>query len=290
MRKIREGGIRNAEGGMISQILRKPSKRFLLPALERLPVVSFYAKTRGWPFVIAWIHRVAGVLLALYVLVHLYTLSYLVTPTVYDSKMKVFGFFFFTLLEWLLAFPVIFHAFNGGRLILFEIFGARNDRSMLRWVFGLSATYILLQALLIIMGNQSVSLILFWLTIVILSSCLVVPVTSKIWNIDGAISWKLQRISGAYLLIMIPAHFLFMHLQPGVGHEAYVVISRMQNIFIKFVDLTLVIAVLYHAGYGLISISKDYITSRILQSGFSFLVIFVLAVFGWIGIRLTLTL
>jgi succinate dehydrogenase hydrophobic membrane anchor protein len=161
---------------------------------------------------------------------------------------------------------------------------------MLRWVFGLSATYILLQALLIIMGNQSVSLILFWLAIVILSSCLVVPVTSKIWNIDGAISWKLQRISGAYLLTMIPAHLLFMHLQPGVGHEAYVVITRMQNIFIKFIDLTLVIAVLYHGGYGLISISKDYIASRILQSGLSFLVVFVLAVFGWIGIRLTLTL
>jgi succinate dehydrogenase / fumarate reductase cytochrome b subunit len=135
MRKIREGGIRNAEGGMISQILIKPSKRFLLPALERLPVVSFYAKTRGWPFVIAWMHRVAGVLLTLYVLVHIYTLSFLVTPAVYDSKMKVFGFFFFALVEWLLAVPVIFHAFNGGRLILFEIFGARNDRSMLRWVF-----------------------------------------------------------------------------------------------------------------------------------------------------------
>ena len=273
---------------MLSQILRKPSKRSFLSALERIPLVSFYAKTRGWPFVIAWMHRVAGVLLTLYVLVHIYTLSYLATPAVYDSKMQVFGRFFFTLLEWLLAVPVIFHALNGGRLILFEIFGSRNDRSLLGWVFGLSAVYVLLQALLIIMGNQSVSLILFWLTIVIISSCLVVPVTSKIWKIEGAISWKLQRISGAYLIIMIPAHLLFMHLQPGVGHEAYVVITRMQNIFIKFVDLTLVFAVLFHAGFGLISISKDYITSGILQSGFSFLVIFVLAVFGWMGVKITL--
>jgi succinate dehydrogenase hydrophobic anchor subunit len=46
--------------------------------------------------------------------------------------------------------------------------------------------------------------------------------------------------------------------------------------------------VLYHAGYGLISISKDYIASRILQSGFSFLVIFALALFGWIGVKITL--
>jgi succinate dehydrogenase hydrophobic membrane anchor protein len=275
---------------MISQILKKPYKRSFSPALEHIPVVSYYAKTRGWPFVIAWMHRLAGVLLSLYVLVHIYTLSFLATPTGYDSKMKAFGFFPFTFLEWLLAVPVIFHAFNGGRLILFEIFGARNDRPMLRWVFGLSATYVLLQALLVVMGNQSVSSIFFWLTIVILSSCLVVAVTSKIWNVRGAISWKLQRISGVYLLIMIPAHLLFMHLQPGVGHEAYVVIARMQNIFIKFVDLTLVIAVLYHAGYGLISISKDYITSRILQYSISFLVIFVLAVFGWIGVKLIIVL
>jgi len=275
---------------MISQILKKSYKRSFFPALEHIPIVSFYAKTRGWPFVIAWMHRVTGVLLTFYVLVHIYTLSFLATPAGYDSKMKIFGFFFFTLLEWLLAVPVIFHAFNGGRLVLFEIFGARNDGSMLRWVFGLSATYVLLQALLIVMGNQSVSIIFYWLTIVTLSFCLVVAVTSKIWNIDGAISWKLQRISGAYLLIMIPAHLLFMHLQPGVGHEADIVIARMQNIFIKFVDLTLVIAVLYHAGYGLISISKDYLTSRIFQFGFSFLVIFVLAVFGWIGVKLIIVL
>ena len=127
-------------------------------------------------------------------------------------------------------------------------------------------------------------------TILIFSCCLVVAVTLKIWNIEGAISWKLQRISGTYLIIMIPAHLLFMHLQPGVGHEASVVISRMQNIFIKFVDLILVISVLFHSGYGLISISKDYMRSRILQSGVSFLVVFVMAVFGWMGIRLTLTL
>jgi succinate dehydrogenase hydrophobic membrane anchor protein len=113
-------------------------------------------------------------------------------------------------------------------------------------------------------------------------------VTSKIWSIDGATSWKLQRISGAYLIIMIPAHLLFMHLQPSVGHEANVVIARMQHMFIKLVDITLVTAVLYHAGYGLISISKDYIKSGILQKGLSLLIIFIMAIFGWIGVKLTI--
>ena len=157
-------------------------------------------------------------------------------------------------------------------------------------MFGLSATYVLLHAFLMIMGNQSVSPVFFWLTVIILSLCPVIVVTSKIWRIDGATSWKLQRISGAYLIIMIPAHLLFMHLQPSVSHEANVVIARMQNMFIKLVDITLVIAVLYHAGYGLISISKDYIESRILQRSLSFLIILMMAVFGWIGVKLTIIL
>jgi succinate dehydrogenase / fumarate reductase cytochrome b subunit len=258
--------------------------------LENLPVAAFYAKTRGWSFVIAWMHRIAGVLLALYALIHIYTLSFLTTPHEYDSKMKAFGFFIFSFMEWLLAVPAIFHALNGGRLILYEIFGNRNDSKIIPWVFGLSATYVLLHAFLMVMGNQSVSPIFFWLTVFMLSLCPVIMVTSKIWKVDGATLWKLQRISGAYLIIMIPAHLLFMHLQPSVGHEANVVIARMQNMFIKLADTTLVIAVLYHAGYGLISISKDYIKSGILQQGLSLLIIFIMTIFGWIGIKLTIIL
>jgi succinate dehydrogenase hydrophobic membrane anchor protein len=267
---------------------QKPYKLLYSRALQNLPVAAFYAKTRGWPFVIAWMHRIAGVLLAFYILIHIYTLSFLTTPHGYDSKMKAFGFFIFSFMEWLLAAPVIFHALNGGRLILYEIFGNRDDNRIIQWVFGLSATYVLLHAFLMIMGNQSVSPTFFWLTVFILSLCPVIAVTSKIWRIDGAASWKLQRISGAYLIIMIPAHLLFMHLQPSVGHEANLVIARMQNMFIKLVDITLVIAVLYHAGYGLISISKDYIKSAGLQKGLSLLIIFILAVLGWIGVKVAI--
>jgi succinate dehydrogenase hydrophobic anchor subunit len=271
-------------------ISQKPLNRYVLPAIENLPMIGVYAKTRGWPFVIAWAHRVAGVLLALYVLLHIYTLSYLATPDIYDAKMKVYGFFLFSFLEWLLAFPVIFHALNGGRLISYEIFGARSDRLILMWVFGLAVIYVLLLALLMILGTQSVTPVFFWLMASILSLCLVVLVASKIWQIKGSVSWKLQRISGAYLFIMIPAHLLFMHLQPAVGHEAGVVIARMQHLFIKLVDITLVVAVLFHAGYGLISIGKDYMTSRILQKCLTFFVILVMAVFGWIGVKLIIIL
>ena len=277
-----------AIGVMSTSYLKKQFEHFFQPGLEKIPAISFYARTRGWPFVIAWGHRIAGVLLTLYVLLHIYTLSFLVTPGSYDAEMKVYGFFLFSFLEWLLALPVIFHALNGGRLISFELFGTRTDRLILMWVFGLTVIYVLLQAVLMILGTQSVTPVFFWLTVSILSLCLVVLVTTKIWQIKGSVSWKLQRISGAYLFIMIPAHLLFMHLQPAVGHEASVVIARMQHIFIKLVDITLVVAVLFHAGYGLVSIGKDYITSRILQKFLTFLVILVISVFGWIGVKIIL--
>jgi succinate dehydrogenase hydrophobic anchor subunit len=275
---------------MISSYFKKPRAQLILSGLENVPIVSFYAKTRGWPFVIAWIHRISGLLMLLYIGIHIYTLSFLATPDAYDAQMKLFGFFPFPILEWLLAVPVIFHALNGGRLILYEIFGIRKDESMIRWVLGLSATYFSLLGLLMIMGNQSVSPVFFWLSIFIVGILTGYPVVSKIWYIAGSFAWKLQRITGAYLFVMIPAHLLFMHLQPAIGHEAGIVIARMQNGFIKFIDLTLVVGVLYHAGYGLTAIIRDYLSSRLLQTSLAYLIFLVMAVFAWISIRLTLTI
>jgi succinate dehydrogenase hydrophobic anchor subunit len=140
------------------------------------------------------------------------------------------------------------------------------------------------------MGNQTVSSIFFWLIIFIVGILPGYVVASKIWNVAASITWKLQRISGAYLIVMIPAHLLFMHLQPTVGHEAGIVIARMQNGFIKFIDLTLVIGVLYHAGYGLTAIIRDYLRSRLLQTSLAYLIFLIMAVFAWISIRLTLTI
>ena len=272
---------------MITHFSKTSFVQLILSGLENVPVVSFYAKTRGWPFVLAWTHRISGLLMVIYIGIHIYTLSFLATPDAYDAKMKLFSFFPFSFLEWLLAAPVIFHAVNGGRLILYEIFGIRNDESMIRWVLGLSATYFLLLGMLMVLGNQAVSPIFFWLIIFILAILPGYLLASKIWDVAALITWKLQRISGAYLIVMIPAHLLFMHLQPAAGHEAGMVIARMQNGFIKFIDLTLVIGVLYHAGYGLTAIIRDYLGSRLLQTSWAFFIFFMMAVFAWIGIKLT---
>ena len=103
--------------------------------LNRIPYVAFYARTRGWEFILSWSHRITGLLLVLYVWFHLITLSALSIPGDYDAKMALFSTPLVVFFEWLLAIPVIFHAVNGGRLMLFEIYGYRDDTTMIRWLF-----------------------------------------------------------------------------------------------------------------------------------------------------------
>jgi len=154
----------------------------------------------------------------------------------------------------------------------------------------LSVVYVLLLGLMMMIGNQSVTPGFFWLTTMIVAASLVVVVASRVWKTAAPVGWKLQRISGGFLLLMVPAHMLFMHLNTSTGHEAAVVIARMQNAFIKFVDLALVIGAVFHGGYGLISISKDYIDSRALQKLVSLIIILVMVVFGWAGVKLTIAI
>lgn len=260
----------------------------VLGLLGRIPIISFYAKTRGWPFVLTWFHRITGLILVAYLWFHTYTLLSLYSPPLYDASMKIYGSFPFTILEWALAIPVIFHALNGGRLILYEGFEMRNDGSMIRYLLGLSSVYVVLLGVLMVMGTQSVSPIFYWLAMLIAALTLAYGVASKFWKTQHSLLWKLQRITGAFLLVMVPAHLLFMHLNPSVGKDANIVILRMQNWFIKFIDTGLIIMVIYHAGYGVMSVVRDYVSFRVFRTGLAVLVILVMVIFAWAGIRLTI--
>lgn len=260
----------------------------ILNKLETLPLIGFYAKTRGWHFVLAWAHRATGILLVLYVWFHVYTLTALATPDVFALKMKLFQGAFFVLMEWALAVPVIFHALNGGRLTLYEVFYSRADTAITRGVLIFSVLYVGLLGLMMIRGDQAVSPFLFWLCLLTISVCLSYLVALKTWPGKISFGWKLQRISGSFLLPMVPAHLLFMHLQPAIGHDAGIIIARMQPVFIKIVDLALLSAGLYHGGYGLLSIIKDYLPARWLHYCGALLIIIIMGFFFLAGAKLTL--
>ncbi len=247
-------------------------------------------RARGWPYIIAWAHRVSGVFLAVYLLFHILTLSSLSTPEKFIEKMNLYANIFPGFLEWFLAVPVIFHALNGGRLILYEIFGNRNDAALLRSALVISALYLLLLASFMIMGNQSVSPFFFWSQVFIAGFCLALITGTKVKHSRTSVFWKMQRISAVFLFTMIPAHMIFMHLDPAIGRDVQVIAARMDSIFIKGVDITLVICALYHGGYGLINILLDYMADGKLRLFCSTAIIFVFVILAFLGIKLTISI
>jgi len=230
--------------------------------LDRMPPLARYTRNRGLPFLISWAHRLSGVLLVVFVWFHIYTLSFLASVGAYADKMKLYDLPVLTFIEWALALPVIFHALNGGRLILYESFRFRGDEVLLKWVAGLSILFAGILGVLMRMGNQKVSEVFFWLMAAAAALSAAYGLYARIWRTAHRWTWKFQRISGAFLLVMVPAHFLFMHLSPQVAKDAGEVVLRMQNLWIKLVDVALLASALYHGGYGLISILGDYIGSR----------------------------
>jgi len=268
----------------------KNFEKAVLSGLGKIPIVSNYSSTRGWPFIMAWGHRVAGILLLVFLGFHILTLQSLSTPGLYEEKMKAFRFFIFTVLEWALAIPVIYHALNGGRLILYECFSARKEESLIRWTLGISLIYAVVLGILMIMGKETVSRTFFWLLMLVGAVILSYGVFSRIWEMEHSISWRLQRITGAFLLIMIPAHLIFMHLNPSMGHDASTVVTRMHDPFIRAIDIAIVTAVIYHGGFGLLSIVKDYISSRLMRTGIAGIVVIGMAILGIKGIWLTISI
>jgi succinate dehydrogenase / fumarate reductase cytochrome b subunit len=258
--------------------------------LGMIPPLARTTRNRGLPFVISWAHRLSGVLLVIFVWFHIYTLSFLTSAGAYSDKMKLYDLPLLTFIEWALALPVIFHALNGGRLILYESFRFRGDDVLLRWVAGLSILYAGILAVLMSMGSQNVSAVFFWLMGAAAASCAAYGLYARIRGTAHRPSWKLQRISGAFLLVMLPAHFLFMHLSPQVAKDTGQVVLRMQHLWIKLVDMALLVSALYHGGYGLISILNDYAASKGLRRVGMAAIIVAMMLGAWTGLKLIVSI
>lgn len=220
------------------------------------------AQTRGWPFIASWCHRLAGVFLALFAIFHVHTMSTLRDPGLFAEKMRLMQTYIPGCLEWLIALPMIYHGLNGGRIVLYEIYQSRNDRFLLKWVIYISSCYLIMLAYFMWQGNQSVSLSLFWIPAFSAAIIMTYITILRIRRSRSSAMWKLQRISGAYLVVLLPAHMMFMHLDPVVGRDVEVIIGRLDNPFIRLIDLTLVIAIMYHAAYGVVGICRDYLASE----------------------------
>ncbi|MEJ2056775.1 MAG: hypothetical protein P8X39_02915, partial [Desulfofustis sp.] len=207
-----------------------------LPGYGRL--LSLY-RSKGDGYILAWGQRISGLLLVFYVLLHINTLASLTDPEAFASKAQMFSSPVFVFAEWLLALPVIFHCLNGSRLLFYELFTTRFDRSLRGWVYLLTLTYMILLGHLMIRGNQQVSAHLFWLLVLLGAGFISFILVDRIRNGPGSFSWKLHRITAAMLFLLVPAHMLFMHLNPEVGRNVSIIVERMGQPLILVVDALL---------------------------------------------------
>jgi succinate dehydrogenase cytochrome b556 subunit len=237
----------------------RQSVAWIEKVLIRTPLVSRLAALRGAAFVVSWMHRISGGFMLGFAAFHLLTLQTLKTPQAYEARMAAFGHPVLAFLEWALAAPIIYHALNGGRLILFESFGFRREDRMLNAVLGISCAYCSILALTMLSGILHLPVLAFWGPVFAAAVALSFSGARKILQTAHAPAWKVQRLSGLFLLIMVPAHLFFMHMNPVVARDAGTVLSRLQSPLIRFLDLALAAAVIYHGAYGLMSIANDYV-------------------------------
>ena len=98
-------------------------------------IMFHYRKHTGsW----AWIlHRITGLGLTLYILVHIIALTGLLKgETAFNEEMALFRTSIFLFFEWILGALVMFHALNGIRIVLVDLGnGARYHKQVLRFVY-----------------------------------------------------------------------------------------------------------------------------------------------------------
>lgn len=246
-------------------------------------------RQRGLFFLVSWGHRISGIFLVVFLGFHIQTLTLLRSPELYNARMSLYSSFPISVLVAVSSLPVIFHALNGGRLMLYESLGIRKNDTMFKLVVLFSAGYGLIVFLLPELVSDKVSPLLFWIPVFIAGLFSAGLWLVKMLRTGAGPAWKLQRITAGFLLILIPCHVIFMHHHPESAHSAHIVIGRLQLGFINMVDTVLTAAVLYHAAYGLMTVLNDYGLNRVLRRVLLLANLLIVVLSAWIGIGLLWT-
>jgi succinate dehydrogenase / fumarate reductase cytochrome b subunit len=85
-------------------------------------------------------HRITGFLVFLFLLLHIVDVSLLRWPETYDQVHRLYGNVLLRLFEVGLLFALLFHAFNGVRIVAVDVFpeAVRNQRRLLQVVVALT--------------------------------------------------------------------------------------------------------------------------------------------------------
>ena len=81
---------------------------------------------------------------------------------------------------------------------------------------------------------------------------------------SGAYAWLFQRITGAFLVVLLAVHIWGVHYS-GIFLTTKSVMERIASSWVRFVDLAILLMGLYHGFNGLMIVVFDYVESEKFQ-------------------------
>jgi len=118
------------EPGMSPRQRRSPGQR-------RFPSTVYRGKAGQWAFIT---HRVTGVLVFAFLLLHIVDVSLIAQPRLYDQVHDLYGNVLLRLFEVGLLFALVYHSLNGLRIVMIDFFpgSIKNEKTVLAGVTVLS--------------------------------------------------------------------------------------------------------------------------------------------------------
>ena len=105
--------------------------------MSRSPGTVYRGRSGQWAFVA---HRITGFLVFFFLLLHIVDVSLVSNPRLYDEVHELYGNVLLRLFEVGLLGALVFHAFNGLRIVMIDFFpgSIRNEKRVLSAVVGMT--------------------------------------------------------------------------------------------------------------------------------------------------------
>ncbi len=223
----------------------------------------------------AWIfHRISGLAVLLFLTIHIVDTSFVYfSPPLYEDALKVYKSVPFGILEIALLAGVLYHAFNGLRVILLDFWPKLTTRQREMWVGVWALFVVTFVPSAYIMGRgilrsvHLVSLAAVATALVVVASTVTLPNQVTVRKVRPRAhplesnAWLFMRLSGVALLLLAVGHMLMQHVTHDVHDTTWqwVITTRWSVLWIRVWDFLLLGFAFIHGLNGFRAVIQDYL-------------------------------
>ncbi len=233
--------------------------------------VKYRGRTGQW----AWIfHRISGLGVLLFLTIHIVDTSFVYfSPPLYEDALKLYKSVPFGIGEIALMAAVLYHAFNGLRVITLDFWPPLSLRQRQMWI----AVWVLFLVTFIpsayIMGRgilRSINVNILAttaITLIVMASTVTLPNQVTVRHVRArprtfeTYAWFFMRLSGVALLLLAVGHMLMQHILNDVHNASWqwVINARWSFAWIRIWDFLLLGLAFIHGLNGFHTVLTDYV-------------------------------